>query len=60
MLYSDSLSRSLKASIHKRISENEISCMELTVRMRIDWRSQQSVQVRGVDQLPLLLESVML
>ena len=60
MLYGDSLSHNLKASVHGRISKNKISCVKLTVGMRIDWRSQQSIQIGGVDQLPLLLECLIL
>ena len=60
MLYGDSLSRSLKALVHGRISKNKISCAKLTVGMKTDWRSQQSIQIHGVDQFPLLLERVIL
>ena len=60
MPYRDILSYGLKVAIHKRVSKDKISCMELIIVVRIDWRSQQSIQIHGVDQLSLLLECVIL
>ena len=45
---------------YTRVSKDKISCMELIIVVRIDWRSQQSIQIHGVDQLSLLLECVIL
>ena len=58
MLYGYGFSCNLKTLIHKRISKNKVGYAELIAEMRIDRRSQQSVQVCRVDQLPLLLESM--
>ena len=40
MPYRDILSYGLKVAIHKRVSKGKISCMELIIMVRIDWRSQ--------------------
>ena len=58
MPYSDSFSRSLKSSIHERVSKDKVSYVELTIGMMVDWTSQLSIQIRRVDQLPLLPKSV--
>ena len=44
-----SFSRGLVASIHGGVAEYQVGCTELTVGVGIDWRSQQPVQIRGVD-----------
>ena len=43
------LSYSLEASIHRRVAEYQVSCTELTIGVGVNWRSQQPVQIYGVD-----------
>ena len=56
MPQSNRLSHNLKASIYGRIVEYQVSCTELAVGVRINGRSQQSVQVRRVYQLSFLFK----